>query len=211
LPAQADPERATRARRQWSVFTAACVQDIQRMADGVVVSRAGKSWLAGRCTSSPPPGSLVRDRGPPPAGIGLLDALTHRDCLRGARASQPPCHGRLRGRQHQRPAPAADHPADPQQDERRPPVNRREPGQIENDATGFLCFGQLEQPTKPTLSNATSTRSGAGLLDSTSPAKVAASMASSASRAARSALNSGSSAELAGRLCRGCADARPRG
>ena len=40
-------------------------------------------------------------------------------------------------------------------------------------------------------------RSGAGLLDSTSPAQVASSIASSASRAARSAWNSGSSAELA--------------
>jgi hypothetical protein len=49
----------------------------------------------------------------------------------------------------------------------------------------------------PAFSSATWTRSGAGLLASTSPANVASSIASSTSRAARSALNSGSSAELA--------------
>jgi hypothetical protein len=49
----------------------------------------------------------------------------------------------------------------------------------------------------PALSKATSTRSGSGLLASTSPEYVASSIASSASRAARSAPNSASSAELA--------------
>jgi hypothetical protein len=57
--------------------------------------------------------------------------------------------------------------------------------------------GTASSAGTPALSSATWTRSGAGLLDSTSPAKVAASIASSASRAARSAWNSGSSAELA--------------
>jgi hypothetical protein len=42
-PHRLTPSQRVALGQQWSAFTAACVRDIQRMADGVVVSRAKKS------------------------------------------------------------------------------------------------------------------------------------------------------------------------
>ena len=119
-------------------------------------SRRGRSpWHPGPFAppggcSSPPPRSCVHDRWSSagchrPARRSLITVTT---CA-ARHSSQQPSHGRLRGRQHQRPATAADHPAGPQHDERRPPVNRRQPGQIDDDAAGSLRLRQVEQLAEP--------------------------------------------------------------
>lgn len=80
---------------------------------------------------------------------GLPDAGAHYDRLLRAGGVQQPRDGGLRSGQHQHTAPAADDPADPDQDEGNPPVHGREPGEVHDYAPAHLFRLAFEEQADP--------------------------------------------------------------
>jgi hypothetical protein len=80
---------------------------------------------------------------------GLLEAVAHRDRPGHARGIQHPRHGGLRARQYHCPAPAADHPAHPCQDQRNPPVDRRYSRQVNHQTARAFRRPQVQEQAEP--------------------------------------------------------------